>query len=260
MTTSIFDSLSIPVVYLGLCILLMIGFEIGYQISRHSKVFMEEVEPATLTPMIGGLIGVWGFLLAFTFSIATGHFNQRKQHVLEEANEIGTAYLRADLIDTIYQKEVKPLLREYVDTRLRAVSSININNELIKSVELHDLLWREVSAAALAKPNTNTSMMILSINNIIDLHEKRVTAGLRNRIPMSIWITIIAISFMTMITIGIKAGFTKPRGLIAVVPMILAFAALTTLIVDLNRPQKGLFKVGQQSMISVQKSMQADAK
>lgn len=260
MNTSIFDSLSIPIVYLCLCILLMIGFEIGYQISRHSRVFKEEVEPATLTSMIGGLIGVLGFILAFTFSIATGQFSQRKQYVLEEANEIGTAYLRADLIDTIYQKEVKQLLREYVDTRLKAVSSTNINNELIKSVELHDLLWGKVSAAALAKPNTNTSMMILSINNIIDLHEKRVTAGLRNRIPMSIWITIMAISFMTMITIGIKAGFTKPRGLIAVVPMILAFAALTTLIVDLNRPQKGLFKVGQQSMISVQKSMQKDLK
>ena len=102
--------------------------------------------------------------------------------------------------------------------------------------------------------------MIQTNNNIIDLHEKLVTAGLRNRIPISIWITLLAISFMTMITIGIKAGFTKPRGLIAVIPMILAFAALTTLIVDLNRPQKGLFKVGQQSMISVQKNIQNDVK
>jgi hypothetical protein len=259
MTNSTFDSLSITTVYLCLFVILLLGFEIGYQISRHSKKLKEEAEPAALTSMIGGLIGLLGFFLAFTFSIATGQFNQRKEYVLEESNEIGTAYLRADLIDTIYQKEVKQLLREYVDTRLKAVGSTNIDNELIKSVELHDLLWHEVSAAALAKPNTNTSMMIQSINNIIDLHEKRVTASLRNRIPMSIWITLAAISFMTMITIGIKAGFTKPRGLIAVIPMILAFAALTTLIVDLNRPQRGLFKVGQQSMISVQKSMQENA-
>ena len=260
MTTSIFDSLPIYIIYLSICILMLISFEIGYQISRHFKSFKEEVEPVTLTPMIGGLIGVLGFLLAFTFSIATGQFNHRKQYVLEEANAIGTAYLRADIIDTIYQKEVKQLLKEYVATRLQAVSSTNINNELIKSVELHYLLWGEVSAAALAQPNTNTAMMIQSINNIIDLHEKRVTAGLRDRIPMSIWLTLMAISFMTMTTIGIKAGFTKPRGLVAVIPMILAFAALTTLIVDLNRPQKGLFKVGQQSMISVQKNMQEGVK
>jgi len=260
MNSSILDSIPIYITYIGLFILLLIAFEIGYQISRRSKGLQEEVEPGTLTPMVGGLIGLLGFLLAFTFSIATSQYNQRKQYVLEEANEIATAYLRADLIDTIYQKEVKQLLKEYVDARLQAVSSTNINNELIKSVELHNLLWREVSAAALAQPNTNTAMMIQSINNIIDMHEKRVTAGLRNRIPITIWITLLAISFVTLAIIGIKAGFTKPRGLIAVVPLILAFAALTTLIVDLNRPQKGLFKVGQESLISLQKSMQKDVK
>ena len=260
MTPSIFDTLSISIIYIGLCLMMLIAFEIGYQINRRYIGLKDKIEPATLSPMIGGLIGVLGFLLAFTFSIATEQFSQRKQYVLEEANEIGTAYLRTDLIDSLHKNEVKQLLREYVDTRLKAVSSTNINNELIKSVELHRLLWREVSAAALAKPDENSSLMIQSINNIIDLHEKRVTAGLRNRIPISIWITLLAISFMTMITIGIKAGFTKPRGLIAVIPMILAFAALTTLIVDLNRPQKGLFKVGQQSMISVQKNMLKDIK
>ena len=141
MTTPIFDSIPLYFIYIGLCILMFITFEIGYQISRRSKGIKEEVEPATLTPMIGGLIGVLGFMLAFTFSIATGQFSQRKQYVLEEANEIGTAYLRADLIDTEYKTEVKQLLRQYVDTRLQAVNSTNINNELRKSVEIHSLLW-----------------------------------------------------------------------------------------------------------------------
>ena len=218
------------------------------------------MEPGTLSPMVGGLIGLLGFLLAFTFSIATSQYTQRKQYVLEEANEIGTSYLRADLIETKNKIEVKKLLREYVDIRLQALSSININKELTRSVELHRLLWNEVSEAALFTPNTNTSMMIQSMNKVIDVHEKRVTSGLRNRIPLSIWITLLAISFMTMATIGIKAGFTKPRGLIAVIPMIMAFAALTTLIADINRPQKGLFKIGQQSMISLQKSMDKDLK
>jgi len=258
MNSSIFDSIPFYLTYIGLFILLLIAFEIGYQISRRSKGLQEEVEPGTLTPMVGGLIGLLGFLLAFTFSIATSQYNQRKQYVLEEANEIGTSYLRADLVDTKYKTEVKRLLREYVDTRLQALSSTNINNELVRSVELHSLLWNEVSNAALVTPNTNTAMLVQSINNVIDMHEKRVTAGLRNRIPIAIWITLLAISFVTMAIIGIKAGFTKPRGLIAVIPMILAFAALTTLIVDLNRPQKGLFKVGQESLISLQKSMQKD--
>lgn len=260
MNSALIDSLPINVTYIGLVLILLLAFELGYQISSNNKVLKKGIEPSTLGPLVGGLIGMLGFLLAFTFSIATSQFTLRKQYVLEEANEIGTAYLRADLIDAEYKTEVKKLLRDYVDTRLKAVKSTNIDIEIEKSVKLHSLLWDQVSAVAMATPNTNTALLVQSINNVIDMHEKRVTAGLRTRIPRSIWVTLMAISFMTMATIGIKAGFKKSRGLVAVIPMILAFAALFTLIVDLNRPQKGILKVSQESMITLQKSMQKDVK
>jgi hypothetical protein len=260
MNSSIFDSLPISVTYISLSLFILIAFELGYQISKRHGAFKKGVEPGTLGSMVGGLIGLLGFLLAFTFSIATKQFTARKQIVLQEANAIGTAYMRADLIDAEYESEIKRLLKEYVDIRLQAVTSTNVSKDLAKSVELHGLLWAQVSAASKAKPNTNTAMLVQSINNVIDTHEKRVTAALRNRIPMSIWITLLAISFMTMATIGIKAGFSESRSLIAVIPMIFAFASLTTLIVDLDRSQEGLLKVGQESMISLQKSMQKDVK
>lgn len=260
MNSSNFDSLPIFVIYIGLSLFILIAFELGYQISKYHGVFKEGVEPGTLGSMVAGLIGMLGFLLAFTFSIATSQFSARKHAVLEEANEIGTAYLRADLVDAEYRTEIKRLLEEYVDIRLQAVTSTNISKELDQSVELHGLLWLQVSAVAEAKPNTNTAMLVQSVNSVIDMHEKRVTAALRNRIPSSIWLTLLAISFMTMATIGIKAGFSKSRSLVAVLPMVLAFAALTTLIVDLNRPQEGLLKVGQESLIALQKNMQKEVK
>ena len=61
-----------------------------------------------------------------------------------------------------------------------------------------------------------------------------------------------------MLTIGIELGFGESRRIIVIIPMMLAFAALTTLIVELNRPQDGIIKVGQESMISLQKSMDID--
>jgi len=260
MNTSFFDSLPIFVTYIGLVLFIVIAYELGYQISKRHKEFKKGAEPGTLGPLVGGLLGLLGFLLAFTFSIATKQFSARKQYVLQEANAIGTAYLRAGLVDAQYKTEVKRLLRDYVDQRLQAVTSTNVSKEIAKSVELHDLLWVQVSAAAVAKPNTNSAMLVQSINNVIDSHENRVTAGIRNRLPISIWITLLAISFMTMTTIGIKAGFSESRSLIVVLPLILAFAGLTTLIVDLDRPQEGLLKVGQESMISLQKNMQKDVK
>ena len=102
--------------------------------------------------------------------------------------------------------------------------------------------------------------MIQSTNDVIDMHEKRVTGALRNRIPGSVWIALFAITALTMITMGVQVGLTGKRRLVAVIPMILAFAVLVTLVVDLNRPQSGLITVGQQSMVDLQSSMGSETK
>jgi purine-cytosine permease-like protein len=101
-------------------------------------------------------------------------------------------------------------------------------------------------------------LAIQSVNEVIDMHETRVTSGLRNRIPASVWIALFAITALTMITMGVQIGFTGKRRLVAVIPMSLAFAVLVTLVVDLDRPQRGLIIVGQQSLIDLQRSMARD--
>jgi hypothetical protein len=77
------------------------------------------------------------FILAVTFSMAASQHDVRKQNVLEEANSIGTAYLRSDLIDKQYGTEVKRLLREYVNVRLKAASGSDLKNPRPKGVDLN---------------------------------------------------------------------------------------------------------------------------
>lgn len=89
---------------------------------------------------------------------------------------------------------------------------------------------------------------------------KRVTGGLRNRIPDSVWIALSAITALAMITMGMQAGFTGERRLVAVITLSLAFAALVTLVADLNRPQSGLITVGQQAMVDLQRGMDPETK
>lgn len=200
------------------------------------------------------------FVLAITFSMASSQHDLRRHNVLEEANSIGTAYLRADLIDKQRGIEVKRLLREYVDVRLKAASGSDITTAIAKSVEVHNLLWAQVSAAAVEKPGTNSSLMIQSTNDVIDMHEKRVTGALHNRIPGSVWIALFAITSLTMITMGVQVGLTGKRRLVAVIPMVLAFAVLVTLVVDLNRPQSGMITVEQRSLVDLQRSIGNGAK
>ena len=254
MIFKLIDSMSIFSAYVVIAILMLVSFEIGYQIGGRARKRQEKDTADSLGPMVGGLLGMLAFVLAFTFSIAASNHNLRKQNVLDEANVVGTAYLRADLIDDQQRSEVKRLLREYVDLRLQAVgvdSIEKLKKAIARSVEIHKLLWTQVSIAAKAEPNSNTALLVKSVNDIIDMHEKRVTAGLYNKIPLSIWIALLAISTLTMMTMGTQVGHTGKRKLVAVIPVSLAFAVLVTVILDLDRPQRGLITVEQRSMIDL---------
>ena len=143
--------------------------------------------------------------------------------------------------------------------RLQAAEGAPVEVSLAKSVEIHARLWAQVSSAAIQSPNTNTNtaLAVQSINAVIDIHEKRLTAAVHNRIPGVVWLGLLLISALTMTTIGVQVGLTGKRRLIAVIPLALAFSVLVTLVVDLNRPQSGLITIGQQAMLDVQRGMRA---
>jgi hypothetical protein len=260
MNIELLESIPIVFIFVGIAILMLAFAEVGYRIGERRRTCQDTEAPTSLGPMVGGVLGMLAFILAVTFSMAASQHDLRKQNVLEEANSIGTAYLRSDLIDKQYGTEVKRLLREYVNVRLKAASGSDLNSALAKSVEINNLLWAQVSSAARENPGTNSSLVIQSINDVIDMHEKRVTGALRNRIPVSVWFALFAIIALTMITIGNQIGLTCNRRLVAMIPLIMAFAVLVTLVVDLNRPQNGLITVGQQSMVSLQNSMGGETK
>lgn len=260
MNIELLESIPIGFIFAGIAILMLAFGEVGYRIGERRRTCQDTEAPTSLGPMVGGVLGMLAFILAVTFSMAASQHDLRKQNVLEEANSIGTAYLRSDLIDKKYGTEVKRLLREYVNVRLNAASGSDLNTALVKSIEIHNLLWTQVSSAARENPGTNSSLVIQSINDVIDMHEKRVTGALRNRIPVSVWLALFAIIALTMITIGTQVGLSCKRRLVAMIPLILAFAVLVTLVVDLNRPQSGLITVGQQSMANLKSSMGGDTK
>lgn len=258
MNFGLLESLPISVIYFGVAVIMLVSCEIGYQIGSRCQSRQHEEEPASLGPIVGALLGMLAFVLAFTFSMAASQHDTRKQNVVNEANAVGTAYLRADLLPDQHATELQRLLREYVDIRLQAVMGGSLDQALKRSGEIHTLLWAQASTAAEAAPSTNTALVIQSINEVIDMNEKRVTAGLRNRIPASVWIALFAITTLTMITMGVQIGFTGKRRLVAVTPLSLAFAVLVTLVVDLDRPQAGLITVSQQSLVDLQRSMARD--
>ena len=135
--------------------------------------------------MVSASLGLLAFLLAFTFGLAGSRYEARREVFLEEVNALGTMWsLRAGLLSEPYRTEMRDLLREYVDVRLEGVRSRKIEEAIQRSEKLHGQLWSLAAEVGEKNPNSIiVGLFIQSVNEVIDLHTKRVVAGLRSRIP-----------------------------------------------------------------------------
>jgi hypothetical protein len=251
------DQIPLWAVLLIITILLFIGAEIGFHFGKWRKRRSKVDEKSQAGAIMGAALGLLAFMLAFTFGMASSIQKDRKALVLEEANAIETAYLRAQILPEPSSSKIKKLLREYVDVRLKAVQSVNFLKQAIdRSEELNNELW--ILAVNLAKENPDSifvGLFVNSLNEVIDLHSKRLTMSLRNRIPMSIIITLFCVAILSMGMMGYQAGLGGVRALVPRFALVLAFASVMLLIIELDRPAKTIIKVSQQAMIDLKASM-----
>src|SRR5262245_38727063 len=237
--------------------LLALAMECGYRIGwwRHARNPDEKEQP--VGAMVASILGLVALVLGFTFSLAASRFDDRRMTVLEEANAIGTAYLRARLLPEPERTEVARLLREYVATRIQGVQDLKPQEAIVKSEALHEQLWQQAGSAADKTPNSiMTGVFVQSLNAVIDLHSKRILVGLRSRIPIVIWIGLWGLAMLGMLSVGYQCGLWNTRRSPAMLGFVLAFTVVLYLIADLDRGREGLLRVGQQSLVDLQKTMQ----
>jgi hypothetical protein len=205
--------------------------------------------------MVGATLGLLAFILAFTFGLAAARYDTRRQVLLDETNAIGTTYLRAGMLPD-RREEIRALLRDYVETRLEAVRSGKIAEGILRSEHLQDQLWAQAVAVGETNPTSIVvGLFVQSLNEVIDLHAKRVTAGMRSRIPEAIWVALFAVAVLSLGAMGYHAGIAGTSRSLAVLAVAFAFSAVIGLIANLDRPQEGALKGSQQALIDLQQSM-----
>jgi len=235
----------------------MLAVESGYRFGRwrHSRV--SEEKDAPVAAMVASILGLLALLLGFTFSLAASRFEARRQAVLEEANAIGTTYLRARLLPEPQRSEIMDLLRHYTELRVHNLTEATMAELITRSEELHEQVWSRAVAVADRNPGSiMTGLFIQSLNQMIDLHSKRVFVGLRSRIPVSIWLVLFGLTGIGLGSVGYQAGLSGTRRSPEMPVLTLAFAAVFFMIVDLDRAHEGILRVSQQSMIDLLKTMQ----
>jgi hypothetical protein len=252
------DEFPLLILFIATMVIVSLSYEGGFRAGRWRSRRKEQEQEVVVRSMVGGMLGLLTFVLAFTFWIAATHFDAARQSLLTQANAIRMSYLRADLLPEPHRSEIRNLLREYVDIRLEAYQSGNFEPLVPRSEELHSRLW---SHALAAREKTSSpffvGQFIQSLNDAIALHTRQVMVRQEFRIPNTIWVVLYVIIPLAAASIGCHGGLTgRSRPLVAIA-FVLIISVVMTLIWDLDHPRRGSLRVSQQALIDLRNTMNA---
>jgi hypothetical protein len=206
----------------------------------------------------GTLLGLVGLLLAFGLSMAVGRYEVRRSLVVQEANDIGTTYLRAQLLDEPERGRSLALLKEYTDAAIALADAVPdtaaYRDRNAKIDALQTELWTVAGDAVRANPvGTAPRLYIEVLNDMFDTHTSRA-ASLSNRVPTPVMLLLLVGSALAL---GALALFLTLLGKGVTTSLITAAVLLIILFVsfDLDRPRRGFIKVPDTPLAQVRESM-----
>ena len=257
MVRDFIDSMPLWGVLLTTVTIVWLATEAGFRtgVSRSNKPdFDDETQISSMT---GANLGLLAFLLAFTFSMAAGHFDARKNIILEEAKVISTAHLRTTLLPGQSSERIAALLRDYTVIRSNISGDTDAAAVIVKSELLQAKMWQEIETlAAGGNLTVMHSLLIQSVNQVFDAHEDRIAAGLHNRIPPTIWIALYTVLLLAMLGMGFHSGMKGSRSPVPTAALALSFSMVLFLIADLDRPDTGLVTPDQSALVELNKRLQ----
>jgi hypothetical protein len=227
---------------------LSVFVEIGHRAGMRLSVDTDSLRHEQLVAARDAIGLLLSLLLGFTLAMAIARFDQRKQLLVDEANSISTTAMRARTLPEPLGVKTLGLLREYVDARARfsaaRLQGQDLEQSIVKAKELQDQMWSQAELAAKTAPTAITSLFIQSLNETIDLSEKRV-ATLEDRVPLPIWVMLTLISLLACLTAGMTV---RRRFLYVMLVTPLIISIVMALIADLNNPRGGLLRTGEKSI------------
>lgn len=241
MNTALFALFAVTV------IVVLVAFETGLGLGRwrSRQPLPEPLLPARM--IISAVLSLNAFVLGFTFSVAASHFDARNQALDNEAIAIATAYHRADLLEEPERTNVRGLLREYLDLRLEAPGSANVDEVIHKLRSLQERIW---SQAIRSQPQ---SIVIQSLNEVIDVRGEHALNSMRSRIPFGVWTVLYGITVISIMAGGYHSGLAGAgRRSIAALAYALVFAGVIVMIADADIPGFGHFEENRKPLLELQ--------
>ncbi len=227
---------------------ILVCLEIGWRVRSRNLATETEKSDAGLNALDGAVFGLMGLLIAFTFSGAASRFEARRALIVQETNDIGTAYLRIDMLPADSQPALRQHYRDYLDARLDFYDKLGIDLAparlaLAKSTDLQQKIWSEsVAASARQSSAAVTTLVLGSVNSMIDITTTRLVA-LETHPPLAIYLALAAVVLASSILAGYAMAKSGCRNWIHMVIYAGTLAFAVYLILDLDYPRFGLVRV-----------------
>ena len=206
------------------------------------------------TFVLGGTLTLLGLIIGFTFSMTINRYDQRKNLEEEEANAIGTEYLRADLLPPADATRVRSLLRLYLDQRIlwyRSRSNAKLRQIDIETARLQAEMWSVVAPPAIEKPTTVAALVVAGMNDVLN-SQGYTQASWWNRIPVGAWTLLVVISIFCNILVGYVAH-ERSGFLFWILPIAISISLF--LIADIDSPRRGIIRTHPQNIENLAASL-----
>jgi hypothetical protein len=235
--------LSAVALFLGILLCLDVGFRWGRRrVSRDSENAHEGI--GAIEAAVFALLGL---LLGFSFAGATSRLDTRRQLIVEEANAIGTAYLRLDLLPAAEQPVLRRLFREYLESRLRVYDKIGdqeaIDRELTLGAQIQMQIWQAgLIAASHETSREAVRLLVPALNEMIDVTTARAVA-LHTYLPPLILLLLLSVALMSGLLAGDAMARRKNRSGMHMILYAAVVALTVYAILDLDQPRSGLIRL-----------------
>jgi hypothetical protein len=221
---------------------------------KHHSV--AEHDPEDFTFIVGATLTLLGLIIGFTFSMSVRRYDQRKNLEEQEANAIGTEYIRVDVLPPADAAKIRSLLKQYLEERVLYYSSPDpaaLANVNAATMQLQNQLWTAAVVPAKAQPSPLTALVVAGMNEVLN-SQGYSQAAWWNRIPAAAWILLVTISFFCNLLIGYGVRL-KSELLFLILPVVLSISFF--LIADIDSPRRGVIHVRAQNLESLAESLKA---
>lgn len=239
-----------------LCLGMAGSLETGYRLGKRRLGKYPENKNEGSSAVESSIFGILGLIIAFTFTGTLARYENRTNLVLKEANAIGTAYLRLDLLAKSDQDKLRPLYREYVQSRVKLYENYE-NRQLSNSyfqqgLKLQAQIWQISSTSVLVDKNPGiTTLVLSSTNDLIDVANERLQAT-RTHPPSIVYILLFTLAIASAFLVGQSMSANQKRPLFYMVMFCVSISAITYIILELEYPRLGLIQISQGDKVLVE--------